>query len=199
MDKYKRRITGRTVGRFYPSWTRCEQEKTSAIRTKLARSRFFHIASGKSDFSVGNSRYRIVLKTLSRRSNVNRKYHMPAELLHFMCKNLDARDIKKNQWARWNAARLVFSFMLRGCELDEVHLRDTSFNSDANGVYSTLLIKSSKTDIKSRGLFRPRMQQTQNCVLCGRLRNWRKACGNRGNLTMGRYSRREYCTMYGLR
>ena len=95
-------------------------QKPSTIRTKLAGVRFFHIAGGKCDFSVGAPRYKLVLKTLPRRVKINRKYPLPVELLHFLRENLAPRRGKMNHCVIWSAILLGFSFLLRGSELADL-------------------------------------------------------------------------------
>ena len=128
--------------------------KPSSIRTKLAGVRLFHVDGWKSDFSVGASRYKLVLKKLARRVKISRTYPLTVEMLHFARENLNGRKGNTTHWVIWRAVLLGFPFLLRGSELADVRPNDARPNSDANGVYMTLFVKGSKADVKAQGVFR---------------------------------------------
>ena len=131
--------------------------RASTIRGEVCGIRFFHIVSGKNDFTDVGLVGGISLKGLAARNkNVNRRLPFNTELLDFSRHKLNVGERRKGGECDrvWIATLVGFMFLLRASEMADFSVTDMTFGEYAGKRYVRISIRKSITDQEEIGAFR---------------------------------------------
>ena len=115
---------------------------------------------------MGDSRYKLMLKTLGKRAKVVGKLPLTIEMLGYLRINIHRSKSRVSFEIVWAGILLGFSFLLRASELMQLCVKDLTLESDQIGDFVSVFIKGSKTDVKNQGVFRSLYRSnTRLCIV----------------------------------
>ena len=131
--------------------------KPSTTTGKICAVWYFHVIHGRPDFPTAWVRYKLLLKSLTKRLPSVQKLPYNVDLLswaheHFEMKAPHSMTIDET----WAGMRLSFFFLLllRGSEMKQTMQKDVEISVDGGHRRITIFIYRSKTDQSNKGCFR---------------------------------------------
>ena len=102
-----------------------------SIRGELSGIQFWHVVSGRADFSDGGGRFKQVMKSLKRKHKIKRKRPVTYEMLHWLYREFWLIDHSSE--ARFEimcAILLGFFFLLRISEIEQCTWENSTLGKD---------------------------------------------------------------------
>ena len=129
--------------------------KPSTTAGKICAIRYFHIIHGRQDFTTAGVRYKMLLKSLTKKQPSVQKLPFNVDLVQWLWGKIHTLG----QWTTkvqemWAGLNLGFFFLLRASEIKQVRQKDIEISVENGQRKLTLFIYKSKTDQSQRGCFR---------------------------------------------
>ena len=138
--------------------------KPSTTAGKICAVRYFHVIHGRSDFTTAGVRYKLLLKSLSKKMPGVQKLPYNMDLLDWVYQNLVRKSpLTPRIKETWAGLTLGFFFLLRASEIRQLRQKDIEVGLENGRRKLTIFIYQSKTDQSQRGCFRT-LVETGNAV-----------------------------------